>query len=133
MDKKCYICEENFINIGVFGSPLSFATEWFIKTGVFSKESLILCYDCERTIDELYGERQWGRDWYPTRRPNIITNEYKIFMDENKEKIKNRDYGGLPACPYCSKQAKNIKLMECYRCRQIYCVYCEKANMSMIK
>jgi len=119
MSAKCYVCEKNDKLIESDLPLYPYENEYYWKSGLFSKNKIIICENCEENIIDLFGSLDWRKGTN-----HLISKEGKHFIDNNKEKIINRDFGNLPSCPYCLHQSKSLEKIKCNDCSRNYCNRC---------
>ena len=133
MNEKCYICEavaEKEIKM-IFGEELV-ANIYYIKSGFFSKEKIIICIPCKRHLKVLTDNKlnYLSGNTYMLSKDIISKKNYyidKIKKEKvEKEKKRQEEIAALPivACSICKKKDKGLRIVKCINCDNEYCNSC---------
>lgn len=117
---KCYICiKKEKREEPLYNGMLPPRNEFYIKTGFFSKDSILICWDCKEMMSDLFG----SDSWYDMTK-KVLTEDGKSFIEKNKEKIIKKDYKNLPKCKFCSKKSNQLTFDKCEKCGCEFCSHC---------
>ena len=125
MTIKCYICEnkaEEDIDYLFENADFSYVTNLYVlKKGFFSSEKIIICISCLKNLKTLIGNDIADGNKHPLK----LKKETVYYINDNKKKIIDGDFTGLPVCPNCKATKKTLKINDCDTCSLEFCTSCQ--------
>ncbi len=125
MTDNCYICEnkaEEDIAYVSGNADFAYATNRYVlKKGFFSSEEIIICISCLKNLNTLFGYDIADGSKHPSK----LKKETVYYINDNKKKIIDGDFTGLPVCPNCKTTNQTLEINDCDTCGLEFCTSCE--------